>query len=1139
MVMKKNMMRKNLRQSILHSMGRYLAIVAIIALGAGMFVGLRTTKTDMIATGQLFTDQQNMFDLRLISSVGWDPEAVEQIAALDGVVDAEAQVSMDALMQVEGSTDETVFKLYAIPEKIDRVYLLGGRMPQSPNECLADGFHATDDILGQKFTVAQTNDADTLDSLTEHTFTVVGYVSTPLYMDMSRGNTTLGNGTVSAYLFLQPEVFDLEYLTEIHITLPGDYEIYSQAHEDAMAEAAEKLESAVLPIARSRWERFWAEYNDGLAEYEDGLAEYTQAKEEALAELADAKQELLDGEAELADGKKQLQENEALLADGEAELNNARYQLQQTEKDTYAQFAAGEAELEGKEKEVAEGLAQVDALLQQWQAGLAQLDAGIAQLEAGAGQLTDGLAAIEAALPTLEAGITATQAALEQALALGADSATVAQLEQQLQQLMAEKETCLTQKAALQAQLDTVNGQLDQLKQQRQEVYAQGAQLETTKATLLQAKAALESGREELAAARIQAEKEFSNAWSQLRASQRELDESKQQLADAKEELIQAETDLADGWKAYEEGEAEAQQEFADAEAELEDARLELEDAKASLEELPDPEVYLLDRNTNVGYVALDSNSDIVEGVSTVFPAFFLLIAALVCITTMTRMVEEERTQIGTLKSMGYSDGAVISKYLVYAGSAAVLGCGFGVFAGSVIFPLILWDAYQIMMLLLPELKLVVDVPLCLLVLGAYTAVTLFVTWYTCRRTLREVPAELIRPKPPTSGKKILLERLPFWNRISFLNKVMLRNILRYRQRLLMMLVGIGGCTALLLTGFGFRDSIVDIVSYQFDEITLYDMDLRYEHAVTPEQRQALEEAAKPYAEDLTFYHQSSLELDSGNGVKDILMIAAEEDFSRFMDFHSEDEKLAYPGVGEALLSVGMATNLDISVGDTVTLRDANMRPLEVRISGLYDNYVYNYVVLTPETVEAQWQETPDMQMACLQLKAGVSAHEAAADLTDTDGVINITVNADTAEMIGSMLEALDMIVLTIVVCAGLLAGTVLYNLTNINITERVREIATIKVLGFHAGESAAYVFKENLLLSFLGVLVGLPGGILLLEFVMSQIQIDMVWMPARLEFFSYILAMVLTMLCACLVDFLLYFKLEKINMAEALKSVE
>jgi putative ABC transport system permease protein len=404
---------------------------------------------------------------------------------------------------------------------------------------------------------------------------------------------------------------------------------------------------------------------------------------------------------------------------------------------------------------------------------------------------------------------------------------------------------------------------------------------------------------------------------------------------------------------------------------------------------------------------------------------------------------------------------------------------------------------------------------------------------------LREVPAELIRPKPPTSGKKILLEYLPFWDRISFLNKVMLRNIFRYRQRLLMMLVGIGGCTALLLTGFGVRDSIGDIVDFQYRDVTHYDMEIRFEEGLDHQAMLDFTTATDRYVDSVIFAYQCNAELEFNGYSRDIIMICAEDNLSQFMDFHQGSHPITMPGRGEALLSVGMAEKMDVSVGDRINLRDPDLNEVEVTISGIYDNYVYNYIVLSPQTIADAWGEYPACQMAYLTVKAGQDVHVAGSKVSDQDGVMNVTICADVAEQVGSMLEALNLVVVTVVICAGLLAVTVLYNLTNINITERLREIATIKVLGFHATESAAYVFKENLLLSIMGSLAGLAGGYWLLTFVMSQIKVDVVWMPARLLPSSYGWAVALTMLSALIVDFVLYFKLDKINMAEALKSVE
>ena len=462
-----------------------------------------------------------------------------------------------------------------------------------------------------------------------------------------------------------------------------------------------------------------------------------------------------------------------------------------------------------------------------------------------------------------------------------------------------------------------------------------------------------------------------------------------------------------------------------------------------------------------------------------------------------------------------------------------------GVIVGSIVFPKVLWAAYSIIINISPDVVLKMNWPLNIIVVTAYTIVSLLVTWYCCRRELREVPAELMRPRAPTAGKKIWMEYLPFWKNINFLNKVMFRNVFRYRQRLLMMLVGIGGCTALLLTGFGFRDSIMDIVDYQFAEITVYDMSVYFSEGQSQSDQEAIRQELRGDVDDILFYHQASADLEFGDQTREISLIVSDEKICDFIDFHSGEEQLGMPETGETFLTVGVAEAMGIRVGDSVTLRDANMRTLNLTVAGIYDNHVQNYAIIRPETIEQQWSETPECQMAFVNVRDTQDVHEAGAKISGMDDVMNVSISQDLADQVGSMMDALNMVVLTIVVCAGLLAAIVLYNLTNISITERIREIATIKVLGFNARETAAYVFKENLFLSGMGAAVGLLGGILLLKFVMSEIRIDMVWFTDRLTFLSFVWAVVLTMLSACIVDFILFFKLEKINMAEALKSVE
>ena len=1159
MVMKKNMMRKNLYQSILRSIGRYLAIVAIIALGAAIFVGLRSTKIDMVATGQKFTDEQNMFDFRLLNTYGWANEDVEKIAALDGVVDAEGVVSLDVIAQVgdaEGS--DAVYRFYNIPETVNLVDLRGGRMPEQADECLVDGFRYDDSILGTEITLSDENDEDTLDAMAYRTYTVVGYVATPLYMDMNRGNTSVGSGTLSSYIYIPAEGFDVDYYTEVDITIPGDYEIYTEEYENALDAASEELEPQLKLLAESRreivLEEAEAKYADGLAEYEKGLKEFEDGIAEAEQELASAYWQLYNSQKELDDGQKQIDEGTAQIAEAKktleqsaAELESGKAQLEQQKTDTYAQLDAAQAELEANAPTVESNLLQVNASLALVEPAMQLLNASIAEMESSISRIDASIAQLEQSKAATQAAIQQTQNALNEAqAAVPPDLLQITQLYAQLAQQQIQLDTYDPQIASLKAQRELLVPQLEALQAQKAEQKPQYQQLVSAKATLEEAKAAIDAGFAEVEANRALADQQFAAAEqeiadgeAQLEEAWAQIEEKEAELQNAAAQIVVGRVQLNYGWAQYNDGVAELEKARQEGQAELDDAAEALAEAREDLDALGVAELYILDRYTNVGFASLDSNSDIVAGVSRVFPVFFLLIAGLVCITTMTRMVNEERTQIGTLKALGYSNGAIIGKYLAYAGSGAVVGCGLGVLLGSVVFPKILWIAYGIMLYITPDVVILFDWPLCIGVVLVYTLVMLLVTWYCCYKALEEVPAELIRPKAPTSGKKIFLEHFRFWDKISFLNKVTIRNIFRYRQRLAMMLVGIGGCTALLVTGFGLRDSIMNIVDYQFEEVTVYDLEVYFTEGQTEQEQERFRKKVSDTAEDVTFFHQTSVEIDFDNQVREIYLIAGDDRITDFIDFHSGDTPLEMPGKNEMLLSVGVAEAMGVKAGDSVILRDSEMRELELTISAIYDNNVYNYAIVRPETVEAQWGELPEEQMAFVKVREGKDVHETSALIAGFTDVMNISVSDDLASLVGSMMEALNLVVWVIVFCAGLLAVIVLYNLTNININERIREIATIKVLGFNASETAAYVFKENMALSVMGTVLGLPLGLLLLKFVMSQVKVDFCWFQSRVSLLSYVLAIALTLLSAVAVDVIFHFKLDSINMAEALKSVE
>lgn len=1155
MVMKKNAMRKNLSQSILKSFGRYLAIILIIALGSSLFVGLVMTKFDMVETGQRYMDEQNMFDLRLVSPYGWDLEHVEEIARMEDVEAAEGVRYLDALANLGDMQENEVFRFYNLPKNLNKVLLRGGRMPENPNECLADGFIYGEDILGMQVSITDVNEEDTLDCFTEKTFTVVGYVASPLYMDMNRGSTAIGSGSLSSFFYIPEEAFDMDYYVEINVTIPGSFDVYTDAYNDAMEAAADRLEPHVTQLVFDRYHDIYneamAEYEDGVKEYEDGVKEYEEEKADALQELEDAYNDLLEAEDEIAENEQLLERAQVLIYSGRKDIENGEKELEKN----WEEFAQAKATIDVESVKAIKALENEESSLQ---GKIAGLDAELAQVQAELDALEESskedTSSLDQQIADLGGQIQATEEAIQEAEkalkdnpdlpqeAIDIANQTIARLKTEKQNLQAQRDELIREREEIlnsSAEDSETSAEKQALLARRDQLLSDRSyhktRLDVVQVALDNADTAmveLMDRLDEVEAQLNQAERDLAYGRRQLADAQEELNKNRQKLEDAKVEL-------ADGWVEYEDGKAEAEEEFAKAEKELEDAKLELEDAWDTIQDMDEPTVYLLDRSSNVGYGSLDSASDIVAGVSRIIPGFFLLVASLVCITTMTRMIDEERTQIGTLKALGYTNREIINKYLVYAGSGAVIGCGLGVIVGSKAFPSILWEAYQIMLYLTDKVVLQFNWALCFAVVAAYTVVMMGVTWYCCRRTLQEEPAELIRPKAPEAGKKIFMEYLPFWNRISFLNKVTIRNIIRYRQRLAMMLVGIGGCTALLLTGFGLRDSIVNVVDFQFANVTVYDMTVHFDDAQTEAQQKRFEKLTSGCVENVMFFNQISAELEHEDRVKEIFLMTADQEIAEFVNFKQGETTLPMPGLNEVLLTVGVTENMGIELGDTIIMRNADMEELELTVSGIYDNHVNNYAVITPETVQAQWNRAPEEQMALIQVHDGQDVYSASTVITDLSGVLNVSISQELADMVGSMMDALDLVVWVIVFCAALLAIIVLYNLTNININERIREIATIKVLGFNASETAAYVFKENIALTVIGAIFGLGLGYLLLAFVMTQIKIDMVWFKAMIMGKSYLWSVLLTLLSALVVNFLFYFKLEKINMAEALKSVE
>ena len=580
--------------------------------------------------------------------------------------------------------------------------------------------------------------------------------------------------------------------------------------------------------------------------------------------------------------------------------------------------------------------------------------------------------------------------------------------------------------------------------------------------------------------------------------------------------------------------------EIADGQAEIDNAQKELDDARAELDDIEPATVYTLDRGSNLGYASLKNDTAIVSGVAKVFPLFFFLVAALVCITTMTRMVSEKRTENGVLKALGYGSGAIAGQFLFYAGSASVVGCVIGFLLGSRYLPMALWQVYRIMYSIQRPITFVLDWKLFFLCTALYLLCALGATWLVCRRDLRESSAQLIRPKAPTPGKRIFLERIGFlWKHIKFLHKVSIRNILRYKKRMFMMIVGIGGCTALLLTGFGIRDTIQPVVDRQYNEIEYFDASVSFMDTADAAVQAEFVEQTADVAENIAFLHTQNVDAATENGNKAINLVVFTGELTDFVSLHDGKTAIDFPEEGEAVVNYRFASENDLSVGDTVELVGDDYKALTVTVSAVFDNYIYDYIYVSADTCAAQWGQAPECNTAYVNFAEGQETNAAGAVLLGADHVSHVTLTADMRTRVGSMLDSLDYIVLIVLVCAGALAFIVLYNLTNITITERTREIATLKVLGFYQREQNSYVFRENIVLTGISALCGIPMGIALLRYVMAQIKISTIYFGCRLAWESYLLAVLITFAFTFIVDLALTSKTRRINMAEAMKAIE
>lgn len=1086
-----------------HTFPRFLSLLVLSALAVCFLAGLRATAPDMKLSADAYFDQQNLMDLHIASTLGLTQEDVDAIAEEEGVASAQGAYTIDALVPMDNQ--EMVVKVlsYSGEGDVNQPALVEGRLPEGEDECLVEPLFLELSGLSIGDTISlDTGERDYADALSVEEVTIVGTANSPLYIALDRGSSTLGTGSVDAFLILPVESFTMDYYTDAYLLAEGasELETYSDEYEELVDQLAQQLE----PLSKERSALRYDEASQAISDAEEELA---QAEEEANQQLTDAEAEITSSRQELDDAKKQLEDAKKQLDSGEA------------------QYAAGMEQLES-------GWQALDAASLELEDGKEQYEQGQTAYQAALALYQIQAAAVERQLET-QAELEASTQARTQATQAALQAATEAALEDPLSYMEVYNRVY---EETYQSVYDTAYAQAYA---QAQENSSQWQELQTSKAQLDQTKAQLDAAKAQL----NQGEIEYRAGVRQLESSQRQLEASREELDQGWEDYETGLQQWEDGEKAYQEGYESYTQSRQEAEDQLKDGRKEVEQAKRDLTLLEDGEWYILDRNTNTGYVSYSMDADRIANLAAVFPLIFFLVAALVSLTTMTRMVEEQRTTIGGLKAMGFSRGSIAIKYVGYGFLSSVIGAVLGLAVGLTLLPWIICTAWSAMYTI-GDIHYSFEAATSLLAAGAAVGTVTLAALLACFSTLAATPAQLMRPKAPPVGKRIFLERItPLWRKLSFHYKITLRNLFRYQKRFWMTVAGIGGCAALIVTAFGVRGSIMGVMEEQFDVLYHYSAQVGLVDEITPLELEEVEDTLSEsgLVDDSLACRVETVTAQSESYTLDCYLqtTPSQEELSRFVELRhrTDDVPVTLPDDG-AVITEKMASLLGVEVGDTITL-DGESR-VTITVADITEHYVQHYIYVSDTYYETLFGEAPTANTVLVDFPVEESgAGELESQLVSLDGVSSLTLLSDTADTFSSSMESVDYAVILIIFCAAALAFVVLMNLTNINITERLRELATLKVLGFYNREVSAYIYRENAILTVFGVLAGMVLGKFLHQWLILTVEVDMVMFDRVLDLSSYLWAAVLTVVFSLAVNLTARRKLRDLDMVEALKSVE
>ncbi|MGO4788734.1 FtsX-like permease family protein [Paenibacillus sp. 2KB_20] len=1105
--MKKRALWTDIFREISRTKARFLSIFAIIMLGVGFFAGIKATGPDMLDTADHYYSDLKLMDLKVQSTLGLEQSDIEKLKLVAGVDEVQPGYSTDVFLGDSGRIAKVLS--YDPGNNLNQYVLTEGRMPEATGEIVIDaGDRGNEFKLGDQITFTNPNQEVNLKKKFDHlTYTVVGRAKSPLFISsMSRGTSGIGKGTADVFAVIPEKDFKLSVYTEAYLTFQDTAESapYTPEYDEKIKRHKEAVELALETMPQERLTEIRVNGQKKL--------------DEAMDKIEDAKKQLADAEQKLNDAKVKLNEGEQSYRDG---VNKLQTELDQ-----------GQAKLDSAAKKLAQGRAELKRNRQQLEQGQSQLKMGQSQLDQQKSELAPKLAQGQQLAKALQQisgldpeGIPEEQRQELLSAAQAADpklgAATTGFMGGTLDGAALQKAASAFQSGLNEASLQLDNAQ-QKLHASRAELKEGQAKLREAERQLVQGEASLKQGTEELAAAK-------------------QAGEAK--LADAKAELIEGQEEYQEGLKKFNEEKVKAEREIADGEKEVAEGQKELD-------QLELPKVYVMDRSVNPGYTEYSDNADRLSSIATAFPVFFFLIAALVSLTTMTRMVEEQRLQIGTLKALGYSNRDVMKKFLVYSTLASVAASAAGLAIGFTLFPAIIYDAYGALYNL-PDVRTRFYLSYSIISIVVAVLCTTMTAYVATRVELRSNASVLMRPRAPKNGSRIWLERVPWvWNRLGFIGKVTARNLFRYKQRMFMTVCGVAGCTALILTGFGLKDSIGDIAPLQYGKIMQHQATVVFQD--DNGDSSMLEDYNKRIADTpeitgiLNVTQEAMTATAPGVNAQDVSLFVPQspEEIDSFIVLKSrgQEKTLSLTDDG-AIITEKLAKLFDLKIGSTFTVQNSDNHPYEIRVAGITENYAMHYVYMTPLYYEEIFDGTPEVNSQLLtydnnnhdpewedQLGETLTASQRVAMVSFTSGVSNAF--SDT-------MDSMNVVVVVLIVSAAALAFVVLYNLTNINVSERIRELSTIKVLGFYDKEVTMYIYRENMILTVLGIIAGSLGGVFLHRFVLLTAEVDAMMFSPAIHGISYGYAALLTLLFSAIVMASMHYKLKRIDMIEALKSVE